>query len=455
MTVTELLKGKKAYEKDELLDDENLDTTIIDALSNDTARAVRVKAIFHKNITQEALMKSAFSKKNIDDKYILRIIYRRLNSNHKFECLKNKSWKLYSDAILLEIDNDFWMGIQKSNHKDDLINLFKTEFMSGDHSKFIMNYLLKYTDLNIDTKLYDYFLKKFPGKLAMYSPYQRFSQNQIDTLIDLYIDTIAGRYGVDIKNDLGSGILEKLTKNQISIILDNIKPLNQTDAIKALKYNSNLTSVHTEKIFKDITDWNEYSIIPFLIEAYPLNNVIEDKLYDWFEKYFSNNKVLWKLLESLAKNPTHNKSRLLKLIVDWDTDNGWSINIINAMLDTGMYNENDIQKIFASKNEYYKNDINKYLIKNKNFPKTELERLWKENWSKWKNKKVEDPTKGNTFSGPDFKRFNIIEEEAQINMILYNLLKYSSLSTEFASEYFSATQDASYLPELAKDIFLF
>ena len=115
MTVTELLKGKKAYEKIELLDDENLDTTIIDALSNDTAREVRVKAIFHKNITQEALMKSAFSKKNIDDKYILRIIYRRLNSNHKFECLKNKSWKLYSDTILLEIDNDFWLGIQKSN----------------------------------------------------------------------------------------------------------------------------------------------------------------------------------------------------------------------------------------------------------------------------------------------------------------------------------------------------
>jgi hypothetical protein len=32
VTVTELLKGKKAYEKNELLDDENLDTTIIDAL---------------------------------------------------------------------------------------------------------------------------------------------------------------------------------------------------------------------------------------------------------------------------------------------------------------------------------------------------------------------------------------------------------------------------------------
>ncbi len=63
MTVTELLKGKKAYEKDELLDDENLDTPIIDALSNDTTRKVRVKAISHKNITQEALMKSAFSKK--------------------------------------------------------------------------------------------------------------------------------------------------------------------------------------------------------------------------------------------------------------------------------------------------------------------------------------------------------------------------------------------------------
>ena len=125
------------------------------------------------------------------------------------------------------------------------------------------------------------------------------------------------------------------------------------------------------------------------------------------------------------------------------------------MLDTGMYTENDIQKIFASKNEYYKNDINKYLIKNKNFPKTELERLWKENWAKWQHKKVEGPTRGNTFSGPDFKSFNISEEEAQINMILYNLLKYSSLSTEFASEYFSATQDASYLPELAKDIFLF
>ena len=87
------------------------------------------------------------------------------------------------------------------------------------------------------------------------------------------------------------------------------------------------------------------------------------------------------------------------------------------------------------------------MIKNKNFPKTELERLWKENWAKWQNKKVEGPIIGNTFSGS--------EEEAQINMILYNLLKYSSLSTEFASEYFSATQDASYLPELAKDIFLF
>lgn len=31
--------------------------------------------------------------------------------------------------FLPEIDNDFWMGIQKSNHKDDLINLFKPAYV--------------------------------------------------------------------------------------------------------------------------------------------------------------------------------------------------------------------------------------------------------------------------------------------------------------------------------------
>lgn len=451
MKVSDLLKGKKAYQKEYMLKDEDLETEVVDKLVADPAKSVREIAVRHKKASQSALLKAATAKKNMEEKWILRGIFWRLDADHKWEFLKAKSWKLFEKTYVFEeIDTEFWTGIEKTANKDALTALFKEEFMGGEHFAFIRKWLLKFVDLKKDKELYGYFLEKFPEKLVMYREEQGFTPEQFDQQFKQYLET-SGKYWASPRNDLGYGVLPELTKPQLDLLIDRKLRLTKDD-LDAILSNPNLTADHTEQIFDAANDWNE--VVAFLITKFPLNKKVEDKLYDWISTKTERNGH-WKILEALAINPSHTKDRLLKLMSEWETDQGWSINVIDNMLKTGKYTEADLDAIYANKSDYYKDDIDKFLIDNPNFPKARLEKLWKEHWPKWNSKKVEGPLRTNTFSGPDFERFGMSKEDARRNHILYYLLKDSAMNVEFATEYYNDTGDDTFLPQVAKDIFLF
>lgn len=451
MKVNEILKGKSALEKEQMLQNKNLDQSIVDKLVADPAKSVRNIAVYHLNASQEALYKASFAKKNHDDQQIMMNIFWKLDLEYKFKFLKERKWKKFENRwIIDELDDAIYSGIEKTDHKDELTEIFREEFMNGEHFNFIKNWLLKYANLKSDRVLYEYFFEKYPDKLIVYKDIQKFTTTQVDDQFKKYIDSIS-RYAASPYKDLRPDFIENMDKSQIDLLVDSGFNLNSDD-FRVLKNNKNLTAEHTEKILNKMGNWS--SDAAYVAEHFPLNQKVEKMLYAWFMTKGLNG-VAWKILEHWALNPTHDKKFMMNLLINWKITDGLSIQVIYNLLTSGKYSQKDLDEIYKNKPSYYKDSAEVTLIKNKNFPKEKLRELWNTNWSKWGKKEVNGPIRSNVFSGDFFKTPDMSEERAEINKILYYLLTKSSLKGEFGLKYFKDTNDDSYLSEETKDIFLF
>jgi len=445
MKVTEILKGKKAYEKEFLLNDKELDSKIVDKLATDPAKSVRRKAAYHPNITQEGLYKIASQKKNFADTNILSIVYDNFDNIHKFKAIENRLWKEYSN--IQYIGNSIHSGLQKSEYKDAVSKIFRDEYISGDEKSFIESWLLRFYDVVGDKELFDYFIKNKPEKLIAYSDEQNLSQKETMKIFDTYLET-SSKYWARPSSDLGYGFIESLSSDNLTKLLKRGFRLDKSDFHSILE-NPNLTSEHTMILVDDIIKegkLTEHTRTVF--RDFPLDKKIDKKIYQFIKReqssYGGNTRNWdWREFELWTANPTHDKSLIKKILTDMDIDDGWSSTAVYNAVSTGMYDENDLDDIMKNKPEYYRKDLDIELITNPNAPDSMLRDMWKTYWyGKWN--KGEIPSR--IYAAGDIEEYH---------KIVYGLVSKSKLKDEFGMDYFNVLDDDTYLPQEAKDMFLF
>lgn len=449
MKVSEILKGKKAWEKEEMLRyQEDLETDVVDKLATDAAKGVRERAVRHKNVSINALWKVVTQKKNVEEEYILRQTFNKLTPELKLKWFKEEYYKILPQSMFHKLDYLPYEKTQKSSIKDEFNELLSNLVTSGEHNhQYAIRWLLREYDVKGDKKLFDYLKNKHSNEIIRYRDKIKLTDKELDDNFENYFAK-TGLWFSNPADDLGPDFIEQLSEKQLDYMFSKLDRFPK-DNVYYLKQNKNFKPKHTLIILNYDHTFNKD--IFYIIEELPLDDKCEKKLIEMFEnKGDEHNRKQWEVLESWAKNPTHSK-KLFDMMKSWKSGSGWSTEASYNMIKTGNYSEDEIEELYSNRSDYDRVSSYSKLVTNPNYPENKLRELWKDYWhNEWKKGEIEGPGLGG-----DFKRWNMSSDDATVHKILFNLVTKSKLASEFGMEYYNEIGDEKYLPEEAKDIFLF
>lgn len=451
----DILKDKQSWQREELLKDKNLESELVDKLASDASKNVRQKTVQHPNISDTGLWKLITQKKNFDDEYILRNAFHRISVKEKLKWFKEKQYSAWSSQnIFNEIDTQIVAGIAGSSTQQEFTDLFVDMVLSDEFNLlFVRFWLLENYDVKSNKKLFEFFTKKYPHEMIRFNKSLKLSKQEIDALFDAKMQGV-NEWSFKPIQTFGYEFLEQMDTDKISKVLQTVQTVS-FDMISYLIDNPNLNVQHTH-IFLSKYQKNNKDFT-YGVSKFPLDTKAEQMLLDLLNKKLEKEFLeAFSILEAWTKNPTHNKSKMLKLLIEWKDETGWSSEIVSSLASSGMYDGADIDKIFDNKpNQKLASYIK--AVKNPKFPQPKLKELWQEYWGKqWKKEKISGPSYSGGFSdlsggvGSMWGDSN----EKKIHELVYSLIKYSSSGPEFSVEYYNITNDDKYLPPEVKQIFL-
>jgi len=451
MKVTDLLKGKNAYQKEMLLDNKEATSELVDKLASDSSKKVRYKAVNHKNLTSKGAWKVVTQKKNFKEEYILGLAFEKLTAEQVVEWFAKEFDKNIDSNILNSIRYDIMSSLRKDKpNTKKVLNIFVDRIVNDDFYQtwYVKRVLDGYPVLK-NKELLQIIEKKYPAMLIRYRDEIKLTKKQEDEYFKMYIKT--KHYWQRPVDDLGCDYIENLSSDKITLLINNITYPTQEALVSCLLSNENFNASHTEVMLGE-GNTNDNNLITIIKDA-PLNDKCEKIIYNLFSNPTDKGYKGWRYLEALALNKTHNKKKMIKTIEDFDEDDGFSIQLIENLISSKQYSEKEIESIIDNQSDYTQFSINIDAVKQDGFPKKRLRELWEKYWKgEWKSKEIPGPT---TIGRPNFKGWNMSYEQGRVHELIYNLVKYSSLSGEFGLEYYEVLNDDKFLPEAAKDIFLF
>jgi len=451
MKITDLLKGKNTYQKEVLLDNKEATSELVDKLASDPSKKVRYKAINHKNLTPKGAWKVVTQKKNFKEEYILGLAFEKLTAEQVIEWFTKEFDKNIEGNILNSISYDIMSSLKKDKpNTKKVLEIFVDRIVNdGFYQKWYVSRVLDGYPVLKNKELLSQLEEKFPELLIRYRDEIKLSKKQEDEYFKMYIKS--KHYWQRPVDDLGYDYIENLSSEKITLLINNIMYPTQEALVSFLLANENFNASHTEIMLGE-GNTNDSNLI-ILIEKAPLNDKCEKIIYNLFSNSADNGWKSWRFLEALALNKTHNKKKMIETIEGFNEDDGFSTELIENLISSRQYSEKEIDSIIDNQSEYTQFSINTTAIKKDGFPKKRLRKLWVKYWKgEWKSGEIPGPT---TVGRPDFKGWNMSYEQGKVHELIYNLVKYSSLSGEFGLEYYEVLNDDKYLPEAAKDIFLF
>jgi len=432
---------------------------MVDKLASDASKNVRQKAAQHPNISDMGLWKLITQKKNFEYEYILRSAFHHISVKEKLKWFKEKQYSAWSNQnIFNEIGAEIVHEITGSTMQQEFADLFVDMVLSDEFNLlFIRFWLLENYDVKSNKKLFEFFTKKYPHEMLRFNKSIKLSKQEMDVLFDAKMQDV-NVWSFKPIQTFGYDFLEQMDEDKITKVLQTLHTIS-FDMISSLLGNPNLNAQHThiflfltkskyQKIDKDFT---------YGVSKFPLDAKAEQILLDLLNKKLGKEFLeAFSILEAWAKNPTHNKSKMLELLVEWKDEAGWSYEIVSSLASSGMYDDADIDKIFDNKpNQKLASYIK--AVKNPKFPQSKLKELWQEYWGKqWKKEKISGPSYSGGFSDLSGGLASMWGDsnEKKIHELVFNLIKYSSLGPEFSVEYYNTTNDDKYLPPEVKQIFL-
>ncbi len=450
MKVEDVLKDKKAaWQKERLLDDDKLDSAVVDKLASDPSVNVRRKAVRHDKITEVGLWKVVTQKKNYEEEYMMSVAMRKLSIETRMKWMREKKYlEIEKKWIIDKFKYPLIHGIDESPFKDEFAQMLKDGIETDEFNfEFTRWWLIKYTDIKADKKLYAYFVKHRPDELVLYRERIGLTPEEVDKYFSAYVKKNEF-YLLNPLNDFGSEFLQTMTGEQLTKLIGK-KHTMSVDVMEQVKNNPNYTAEHFMQILKmDYSFYNKE--LAYIIQWSPLTIEAEKALLKQV-KAAKDRGDWWHMLEAWSKNPNQSKEILLNYLVELAKDGSLSNTVIDNILSTGKYSEEDAERIFSVSSDYSKLSAFKSLVKNPNFPQNKLRALWKEYWvENWKKEEIPGPSYGDNFRG-----WNLNYDQANVHELIYNLVAKSSLAGEFGMEYYQEHKDEKYLPTVAKDIFMF
>ena len=441
------LAGKEAWRKESILkNDEELHPTVVDKLATDPAKGVRIRAVNHKNISQDALWKVVTQKKNFTEAYIMRSAFQKLNPELKVKWIKEKKFADIKNNHVLEDLGRYAItnGMSKSTVKDDFTNALVEVFLSKEFDlPFSRAWILRYYDVKKNKDVFNRFETDYPEELVMFADELKLSDAEVDKYFNKTMDESDYFY---YPRKFGGDFLGKMNGVQLTKMLKALNNFGKDDWYP-LSENPNFTAEHTLIVFEMNHMFNRD--LEYLVEQLPLDEACEKQILVFFEnKGDQYGRKNWQVMNAWAKNKTHTRF-LFDTVSSFGKDDGWSPEVINQMLASGKYNEDDFDAMMANRSDYDKESSYVTMVGNPNYPHKKLRELWQHYWYEvYKQKEISEPSKYGRSWGGSF-------DEQRIQEILYNLVAKSALASEFGMDYYEKTGNEDYVPEEAKDIFMF
>lgn len=446
MQVSDLV-GKESWRKERILkDDKDLDSVVVDKLATDPAKGVRILAVQHPKITQDGLWKVVTQKKNFTEEYILRNAFQKLNPELKVKWLQEKKFTDIKNNYMLDDLGRYALarGISTSSVASDFTNALVDLVLSKDLDlTFARHWILENYDVKKNKQLFQFFEDNYPDELVLFATELKLSDADVDKYFSKKIDTEA--YFLS-PNRFGGTFLEKMNGEQITKLLKALHSFDK-DTWYPLSENPNFTSEHTRIVFAMNHNYNRD--LEYLVENLPLDEICEKQILIWFKNEGDQyNRKNWQVMNAWAKNKTHTRL-LFDTVSNFKKDDGWSPEVINHMLASGKYDEKDFDDMMVNRTDYDKESSYVTMVGNPHYPQKKLRELWKHYWyDVYKQQEIPEPSRYGRAWGGSF-------DEQRIQEILYNLVAKSSLASEFGLDYYEKTGKDTYVPQEAKDIFMF
>lgn len=443
MTISQMLKGKKAYEKEYLLDDDTLDTAIVDKLANDAAKSVRNKAVNHKNISNDALYKFVTNKKNFESSEALNTSFKRLSLNSKVEYAKTP------DFVKIIKHNDlewsFMFGFDKDKSAmNDLMEVFVELILDGARSYMIKSQVLINYDVKGNKHLFEYFKEKDPDMLIKFWKEVKLSTKETDDFFDYYLEKTKYSWYRNPYNDLGAEYIENMSAKNLTKLLStqtHIDEKSRRYIISAKNFNSS----HTLQFLEMSESYNDQ--ILYIAKEAPLDKKTEQLLEELIKMSKNNiNGTGWdhRLFSAWCANKTQTKKTILRLLKEFVKLGFNSVPYIRSAQKTGLYNDELVE--FASELDNDFDQVYAYtaIIQNGGFSSKKARQIWDKFYKgEWKSAEINESENIYSF------------EERNIRDLLIALLTKSPISAKLGVEYFELHGDDRFIPEDVKDIFLF
>jgi hypothetical protein len=458
MKVTDILKGKKMPEKLNLLDDKTLDSEIVDKLASGAGKEVKIEAFNHPNVTQDGLWKAAISKSTLNNIDILIELFDFLDSDNILKWFENDHELIIKTEKSYEQFTDYILKACKEEKK--LLDLFVKKILKNDnHVWRYIEYVARLYPVKKNKKLFDWFTANNPQSLIKWH-YLHNRRKQTTHITDKDSDILFKEYVKQNKNnenslpeiDLGYSFPNTLSAENLTSLIQLLKThtiIYNDDYLSHILKNKNFNSSHTELLLSVLPISYSGEGIHLIAYEAPLNKAAEESLLKQIKP--ENNEIKELILfNNWLSNPTHDKSNMKKILNTFDHSiyknpvTSYNNSTIDAVISSKIYSGEELDEILDAINLSEMDKIQLYTSSSANLSETTLRKLWEEYWVKnFKKKELKDNL--------NFATFN----DRYITDMLLRLLTDSKLSDEFGAYYFEVHHDKKYLPQEAKDVFLF
>jgi len=424
------LKSMKVYDKKCLLENNHLDSSIVDKLANDRSITIRYWAVRHKNITSSGLSTALLSKKNFDRDHILSsILY---NKKLDFKSRLTFVEKYLND---IEIVLDFYDIIYNTSFEErkQIIEIFIKRLLLKQTLKYeYFKYIPNYINLALDeySDIYEIFLKRAPATILVTQngfkrDNQTFSKTRIKQIFKAVVDSNK-MYGC-LVYDLGN-YLKTIPQHYLNYVL-NTKNITKKE-IELFLMNENFN----EKMIMRIINKVDYET---LLEIASLSKLTED-IEQWIYDKITINDIDDNLFYALLSNPTHNfelSYNFMNLYYTHLTISPIIRAIIKSNYPIALIDKviNDIKIVHPL------TALGLYIVEN-NTSEIYLNKIWNEYWD------------GQIISyTPKYRAYNRFDNSIEdISYIIQLMITESSLSYKFAYKYYKDTNEVRYCRAISK-----
>jgi len=426
-----ILKSMKVYDKKCLLENDQLESSIVDKLANDRSITIRYWAVSHKNISSQSLSRALLSKKNFDREQILSsILY---NKKLDFETRLTFVEKYLHN---IEVVLDFYDIVYNTSleERNQIIEIFVNRLLLKQTLKYeYFKYIPSYINLALDeySKIYEIFLKRAPSILLVTQngferDNQTFSKTQIKQIFKAVVDNNKN-YGC-LVYDLGPTYLKSIPSHFLNYV---IKTKNITKKeIELFLMNENFN----EKMIMKIINTVDYDVLLEIARSSILTEDIEQRIYNKIKTHDIDSTLFYALLS----NPTHNFERSYDFMVMHHTY--FTISSIMKSIISSNYPVTLIDKVINEiKIVHPLTALGLYIVEN-NTSEIYLNKIWDKYWD------------GQIISyTPRYRAYNRFDNSIKdTSYIIQLMITESSLSYKFAYKYYKETNEVRYCRNISE-----